>query len=382
MPHVLVVGAGVFGTWTAWFLQAAGARVTLVEAHEPGHSRSSSGDESRVIRCGYGSDEIYSQFAHRSLRLWREWVGALGDEPPLLYRCGVLWLSAGDDPYVLATRRTLEKRGYGLQVLDRAVLRARYPHIRADDVSMALFEPEGGVLMARRAVAAMARCLVKEEVDIVRRRVAAVAEGSGPLRAVQFSDGAEVRADVFVFAGGAWLPKLFPALLGDCIRPTRQVVMYFGAPAGDDRFGPGHTPAWVDFHGGVYGLPDLEGRGFKVGLDRHGPAFDPDTGDRALDSASLATARMWLARRFPALADAPLVESRVCQYENTATGNFLIDRHPDRPNVWIVGGGSGHGFKHGPAVGEHVAQLVMAGGETEPRFALQAIAPESRRAVY
>jgi glycine/D-amino acid oxidase-like deaminating enzyme len=178
------------------------------------------------------------------------------------------------------------------------------------------------------------------------------------------------------------LPKVFPELLAARIRPTRQVVIYFGVPPGDGRFGPEHTPAWVDFPAGVYGLPDLEGRGLKVGLDRHGPPFDPDADDRVLDRASLDTARDWLARRMPALAHAPVIESRVCQYENTATGDFLIDRHPDFDNVWIAGGGSGHGFKHGPAVGEHVAGLVRGTVEPELRFTLATKGTEPRREVY
>lgn len=383
MPRIVVVGAGVFGTWTAWHLQQAGAHVTLVEAYEPGHSRSSSGDESRIIRCGYGPDEIYSRLAHRSLRLWREWAVPLAEgQPPLFHRCGVLWLSVGDDPYMQATHRTLESGGYGVQLLDAATLRARHPDLHVDDGAAALLEPDCGVLMARRAVATLARDLQQREVAVIQRRVAAVAEPPGPLRAVRFTDGAEVRADVFVFACGAWLPTLFPALLAARIRPTRQVVMYFGTLAGEDRFGPRHMPAWVDFQSGVYGAPDLEGRGLKVGIDHHGPEFDPDTGDRMLDARSLEIARGWLARRLPVMADAPLVESRVCQYENTSTGDFLIDRHPDHDNVWIVGGGSGHGFKHGPAVGEHVAGLIAGTAEPEPRFALATKGADSQRAIY
>lgn len=383
MPHIVVIGAGVFGTWTAWHLRAAGARVTMVEAYAPGHSRSSSGDESRIIRCGYGADEVYSRFALRSLRLWREFSGSLGHEqPPIFHRCGVLWLAAGNDPYIDATRKTLEHGGYALQVMDPAALGARFPHLNADGISLALFEPDCGMLMARRAVATLAARLAKDEVEVIQGHVASVPEGTGPLRTIRFANGNELRADIFVFACGAWLPKVFPELLGGRIRPTRQVVMYFGSPAGDDRFGPRHTPAWVDFPAEVFGGPDLEGRGLRVGIDRHGPEFDPDTSDRTLDAESVATARAWLARRFPAMAGAPLVESRICQYENTSNGDFLIDRHPERENVWIVGGGSGHGFKHGPAVGEYVAQRIMADGEAEPRFALNTKAADPHRSVY
>lgn len=383
MPHIVVIGAGVFGTWTARHLRAAGAQVTLVEAYAPGHSRSSSGDESRIIRCGYGPDELYSQFALRSLRLWREFAGTLGAEhPPIFHRCGVLWLAAAGDAYSEATRKTLEQGGYPLQVLDQAALSARYPHLNAEGISLALLEPDCGVLMARRAVATLASRLAKDDVSVIQGQVASVPEGTGPLRTVRFSDGNELRGDMFVFACGAWLPKIFPELLGGRIRPTRQVVLYFGTPPADDRFGPRQTPAWVDFPAEIYGGPDLEGRGLRVGIDQHGPEFDPDSGDRTVDEASIAKARDWLAHRFPAMAGAPVVESRVCQYENTSNGDFLIDRHPERENVWIVGGGSGHGFKHGPAVGEYVARLITAGGEPEPRFSLASKASHPQRSVY
>src|SRR5688500_4673609 len=307
--HVAVVGAGVFGTWTAFHLHAAGARVTLVDAYGSGNSRSSSGDESRILRCGYGPDEIYSQMARRSLALWRAIADRAG--APIWHACGVLWLAGDDDPYTIATRQTLEAGGYPLQVLDAPALQARYPHLAAADVRTALFEPECGILMARRAVQLMARELSHGGVRVMRGRVAPAAAGLAsalgsaarqPLGAIELIDGRRVVAERFVFACGAWLPLLFPALLGGRIRPTRQVVVYFGTPSGDDRFGPAQTPAWIDFPAGLYGVPDLEARGVKVGIDEHGPPIDPDTDDRTPDAASIVKARTWLARRFPAMA--------------------------------------------------------------------------------
>ena len=195
-------------------------------------------------------------------------------------------------------------------------------------------------------------------------------------------DGTALSGDAFVFACGAWLPTVFPELLGQRIVPTRQVVMYFGTAAGDDRFTAPHTPAWVDFASGIYGVPDLEGRGVKVGIDTHGARFDPDTGDRSIDGESIDTARAWLRRRFPSMARAPLIESRVCQDQNTSTGDFLIDRHPEHENVWLVGGGSGHGFKHGPAVGEYVTRLITTNAAPEASFTLESKGTVAQRAVY
>jgi glycine/D-amino acid oxidase-like deaminating enzyme len=194
--------------------------------------------------------------------------------------------------------------------------------------------------------------------------------------------GGAVRAGTFVFACGPWLPKLFPALLGDRIFSTRQEVYFFGVPAGDTRFAPPAMPTWISLGDEFYGMPDLEARGFKAALDRHGPAFDPDTGSRVTTAEGLAAARDFLAQRFPALKDAPVAETRVCQYENTSNGDFLIDRHPEFENVWLVGGGSGHGFKHGPAVGEYVAARITEGGALEPRFTLATKQRIQQRAVF
>ncbi len=381
LMNIVVVGAGVFGAWAAHHLQNGGARVTLVDAYGPANSRASSGDESRIIRCGYGPDEIYSRWARASLAQWHELLAhRLPREPALFHRCGVLWL-AGADRYTDDTFQTLGRCGYPVERLGPAELRERFSHIRADDLALGLLEPECGVLMARRAVQSLVADLESRGVGLVRGHVISPS-GVGRLRSVRTAAGDEIAADAYVFACGPWLPTFFPELLGERIHPTRQVVMYFGTPAGDERFGPAHTPAWVDFPAGIYGVPDLEHRGLKVGIDRHGPPFDPDSGDRIADPASIETARAWLARRMPAMANAPVNETRVCQYENTDTGNFLIDRHPGFDNVWIAGGGSGHGFKHGPAVGQHVAALVLGTVDPEPRFALATKGTAPQRSVY
>jgi glycine/D-amino acid oxidase-like deaminating enzyme len=379
--HVVVVGAGVFGLWTAHHVHAAGMRVTLVDAHGVANSRSSSGDESRILRCGYGADAIYTRMARESLEAWRSLDRRRpAGEPALLHPCGVLWLGGSDDPYMAATIRTLEMHACEARVLDRSGLHRHVPHLDAADVDRALLEPSCGAVMARRALGALASELAASGIAALTGR--AQPPGRGRVDSVRLNDGVVLEADVLVYACGAWLPALFPDVLGDRIRPTRQVVVYFGTPAGDSRFGPASTPAWVDFPAGVYGIPDLDGRGLKVGIDTHGPPFDPETGDRTVDRRSVETARRWLRRRLPDMAAAPVLESRVCQYENTSTGDFLIDRHPEHDNVLIVGGGSGHGFKHGPAVGAYVARLLTGGGPLEPRFALASKGTLAARQVF
>jgi len=378
---VVVIGAGAFGSWTAHHLSNAGARVALVDAYGPGNSRSSSGDESRILRCGYGAAAAYSRFARRSRELWRELEARHDAGLPLWHQCGVLWTSSTEDPYLAQTLATLTNGPYAAQVLDRASLNSRYPPFETGDVVRALLEPDAGVLMARRSIQALAAEVSKQGVDLVRAEAVAPST-AGRMTALRLADGSELPADRFVFACGAWLPTVFPELLGQKITPTRQVVMYFGTPPGDERFTGSRLPAWIDFGTGMYALPDLEGRGVKLGIDTHGARFDPNTGERTLDGESLRAARGWLRVRIPGLADAPLIESRVCQYENTSTGDFLIDRHPDHKNVWIVGGGSGHGFKYGPAVGEYVAHMIATNTDPDVRFSLATKGTVASRVIY
>lgn len=407
--EVAVIGAGVFGAWTAYQLSRAGAEVVLLDAYGPGNSRASSGGESRMIRMGYGPDEIYTRMAQRSLTLWQELfdqIGSAGIPPRLFQRTGILWLARENDPYCEATLATLQKCQVRHERLERAELVRRYPQLELGSVTWGILEPDSGVLMARQAVKAVvaqaraggvtyveAATLPPDSKKGERKKARGKEEkyegeeGFGEaakLNSLSTVSGRRVFADKFVFACGPWLPKIFPALLDKLIHVTRQEVFFFGVPESEasSRFGPEHLPAWIDFGDLVYGIPNLESRGFKLAIDAHGPKFDPDIGERIVSMEGLAAARAYLAARMPALANAPVTETRVCQYENTSNGDFLIDAHPAFANVWLVGGGSGHGFKHGPAVGEHVAALIAGDAMVEPRFALAAKENVQQRKVY
>jgi monomeric sarcosine oxidase len=377
---VAVVGAGVFGAWSAYQLQQSGKRVVLIDAYGPGNSRSSSGDESRIIRMGYGADEIYTRSALRSLQRWKDLSSECGEQ--LFHQTGVLWLAHEDDPYPVKTSETLAREGIGFEKLTTNELGDRYPQIGLENIAWGMLEPGSGILSARKSVQALVGVANKKGVEFLQESIAAPDE-KGNLDHLTTENGRRISAAAYVFACGPWLPKLFPDLLGDKIHPSRQEVYYFGAPAGDVRFTSPALPTWIDFKDEAYGLPDIEGRGVKVAVDRHGKPFDPDTGDRLVTSEGLAEARSCLAGRLPFLKDAPVIETRVCQYENTSNGDFLIDRHPEFENVWLVGGGSGHGFKHGPAVGEYVAARINGNSEgIEPRFTLATKRSGHQRKVY
>ena len=378
-----VVGAGVFGAWIAYCLQAAGHKVILLDEYGPAGSRASSGGETRIIRCAYGSDEVYTRMANRSLSLWSNLCEQTGLN--LLRRIGVLWLAMPDNEYAQGSREMLRKVGVRFEDLSAAELARRYPQIESKSGAVAINEPESGALMARQAVHAVVEQFVKFG-GVYRHAEVKTPHGKGRLRSLLTNHRESIAADAFVFACGPWLGKMFPDVLGKRIFPTRQEVIFFGIPAGDDSFEPPQMPVWIDFgdNRGMYGFPDIESRGFKIAFDHHGPAFDPDSEDRLVAPEKIKAAREYVAERFPALANAPVVDSRVCQYENTSNGDFVIDRHPEFENVWFAGGGSGHGFKHGPAVGEYTAARVtgLADPAVEPRFSLASKGTEQHRSVY
>jgi len=423
---VAVIGAGVFGAWTAWHLAKRGKRVALVEAYGLGHSRASSGGETRIIRMGYGADELYTRLAKRSLEQWKDFFAAT--RQPLFLETGVLWMGgktgragerrdpltsrektppskeggyraggykegscsegghkeggySGADARLRETAATLKRCGVAFEELGRAELEKRYPQIALDEIEYGILEPTSGVLMARRAVAAVVEDAVHCGSEYFCARAMNPRE-AGRVEHATMASGERIAAGEFVFACGAWLGKAFPDVLGARIFPSRQEVFFFGIPSGETRFATPALPTWLFQEDLVYGMPDIESRGLKIAFDEHGEKVDPDTQSRLVSPEMTERVRAYVAQRFPALKDAPIVETRVCQYENTSSGDFLIDRHPEMENVWFAGGGSGHGFKHGPAVGEYLAAQLLDGGGAEPRFSLESKATTQNRAVY
>ncbi|HXW92077.1 MAG TPA: FAD-dependent oxidoreductase [Terriglobales bacterium] len=368
--QVAVIGAGAFGGWTALQLRRRGARVTLLDAWGPGNSRSSSGGESRILRAAYGPDQPYTRMAARATQLWREHEQRWRIR--LLYPAGVLWMvSEGDDQFERASLPFLEEAGIRYEELSPREMSRRWPQVNFEGVRWGMHEPEGGFLRARLACQAVVEGFLAEGGEF--RQVAVLPNHleSGCRDGVLLSDGSRLIADRYIFACGPWLGKLFPETIGNLIRPTKQQVFFFGTPLGDDRFSEGKLPVWAD-HGQrfLYGMPAGDGRGFKIADDTQGPPFDPTEGERSVSAEALELAREFLGFRFPAMRHAPLVETRVCQYENTPDHHFIIDRHPNQESAWIVGGGSGHGFKHGPALGELVAELIREEREPDPSFRL------------
>ena len=354
--EVVVVGAGTFGASLAWRLARAGERVTLVDQFEPGDRRATSGGETRLIRCSHGADADYTAMARRARTLWRELEADSGEE--LMVECGMAWFAHSEDGWEAASERTMRAQGIPCERLDVAEAARRYPSFRGDDLAFVLHEPEAGVLRAQQAVRALASRAAAHGATIVRGKAQPPSRGSDPLEV----DGRRLEGDVVVWACGAWLAGLFGGLVE--LTVTRQELLFVdGGPAWRD------VPGWVDYDRAMYGTGDIDGLGVKAAFDAEGPPIDPDAeldGEPTTEPA----VRAYLRDRFPALEHAPLAEVRACRYEQSADSHFIAARHPAQPGVWLVGGGSGHGFKHGPAMAERLIAAI-AGGEPLPeRFGL------------
>ena len=355
---VVIVGAGTFGASLAWGLARAGERVTLVDQFEPGDRRATSGGETRLIRCSHGADPDYTAMARRARTLWRELEAESGEE--LILEPGVAWFAHSEDGWDAASERTLAAQGIPVERLEPREAAKLYPSFRGDDLAFVLLEAEAGALRAQRAVRALARQAQAHGARLLRGR--ARPDGAGAV----LEDGTRLEGDAVVWACGGWLAGLFAGLVA--LKVTRQELLFVdGGPAWRD------VPAWVDYDRAMYGTGDLDELGVKAALDTDGPPLDPDA--ELIDTPTTEPqVRAYLHDRFPALEHAPLNEARACRYELSPDSHFLAGRHPDHPGVWLLGGGSGHGFKHGPAMAELMA-AALGGAPLPDRFALGARAP-------
>ena len=367
--HIAVIGAGAFGGWTAHHLLKKGYNVTLLDVFGPGNSRASSGGDSRVIRGIYGEDKIYVDLVARSFKLWKRYQKQW--QQSLYFPKGALWFFQVDDTYAQKSLPIVNQAGLKSEQLSKKEVEKKFPQIDLNGLKSFYFEHEAGYLPARHCCQVVLENFVKRGGEYKQLAVEPGKILNNKLSELILSDGSKLNADSYVFACGPWLSKIFPNALKDIITPTRQEVFFFGTPYGDSSLFESNMPVWVDFGKKIwYGIPGADWRGFKVADDTRGAEFDPTSGDRTASETGLESARNYLAKRFPSMKDAPLLESRVCQYENSPDGNYIIDKHPEAENTWVIGGGSGHGFKLGPALGEFVADRVIGNKRIDPFFAL------------
>jgi sarcosine oxidase len=361
---VVVIGAGAFGGWTAYELLRRGANVTLVDTYGPGNSRSTSGDETRGIRSSYGdraTGELWMLWARESIRRWKAWDEQWGREQKLnlFFTTGDLILRSSEAGFIASTREIWAKHNIPHEMLTVDEVRYRWPVINTEGIEVVLSEPDAGVARARRSCQAVASVFEMLGGKQVIARATGWETDGGRLTALNLSDGSTLSADQFVFACGPWLGKVFPDLLASRMRTPLGSVFYYGTPPGDYSYNFPNLPSY-NFPG-VTGWAALgpDNRGFRVRAGGGGTESDPDLSDRYIEPERLVRARDFITQRFPGLANAPLLETRACHYEQSVSRNFIIDRHPQMSNVMIAGGGSAEGFKFGPVVGEYVAQRVL-----------------------
>jgi sarcosine oxidase len=384
--RIAVVGAGAFGSWIALLAARAGFDTTLIDRYGPANELSSSAGPSRIIRRAYGPDEIYTLLAQRSRELWITFL-AEENRSHCFRRTGVLWLANGGEASIHAARRIFQRHKLTHEFLEIGAIRRLCPAMDVPFGTVALFEPDCGALLAQESIREVVESAVRNGARSVSGRVESSGlEQSRAVRSLDFleiENGESIEADVFVFACGSWLPKLFPEALGTAIFPTRQEVFFFETPAEWAQSDAASLPIWVDQVDPriPYVFPDIDGAGVKVAFHRTGPRFDPDSGSREVGREQITEAAEYLRMRFPAIRAAVFRRAQVCHYENTSSGDFLIDRHPSMRNVWFAGGGSGHGFKHGPAVAEYLLEAIRRGYSPEPRFRLEGKGKELARRV-
>lgn len=361
---VAVVGAGAFGGWIALTLRERGLKVICLDEYGPANPRSSSAGETRSIRSGYGAQAIYSSWAATSLKMWNRRQAEFGRT--LVYPNDRVELARTWTPGMLAQRKIFDELKIPYEVLDRAQLRATYPQMNFDDVEFAFIEKSSAaVLKSREAMIVVSEVFQKKGGTALIARVTPGESAGGRMTSLRLGDGSTLSAGQVVFACGPWSAKMFPELMGPKVSIYRSEYYYWGVPAGDDRFSWPRQPAWHDHILGGYGFGSLE-RGLKYSPAALGRvAQDPDTAERLATDHLLKRGRDYIGHRFPDMRDAPILETRVCQIEATMDDHFVIDRHPGLDNVWLASGGGGHGFKHGPLVGEYVADRVM-GRATDP----------------
>lgn len=371
LPDVTVIGAGAFGAWTALCLRERGANVLLLDSYGAGNARQTSGDETRQIRAAYADREIYSRWADRAFTRWHQRQEEF--KRRLIFANGVLSPNEPVAQYE-AEQRVFTKLKIPFELLSVEECKKRWPQGGFDGDVRAFYEPRAGTVKARKSIIAAAEVLTARGGKVRIAKALPGAAAGGKLTGLKLADGSSLSTGMAIFACGPWLPSVFPDVLTNFIRRVRSEVFYVGSPPGDLSY---HWERFPNiWHGeGGYSLSDVD-YGYKVapGLGA-GLPIDPDRDERIVSPIMEDMARRFVAHRTPGLVGQPIVASRVCSLENSDNEHFIIDTHPAYANVWIAGGGSGHGFKMGPVTGEYIADRVLGiadPAEEKALFALSA----------
>jgi glycine/D-amino acid oxidase-like deaminating enzyme len=373
LPDIVVVGAGAFGSWTALSLIERGAKVTLLDAYGPGHPRATSSDEVRQIRFSYGDREVYSRSARNAMLLWRKRQEEFGRK--LLFPGGRLVMRRDWNKELEDTKAIFERLKLPYEVLKPDEMAKRYPQVGFEGVGVGFLDVAAGLLKAREAIMAITEAFERKGGAIRLARAMPGAAQGGRLVDVTLGESGRLGAGAFVFACGPWLGRVLPDVLGKVISTARIEVAYIGSPAGDSSYRQGILPNLSE-EGTFPGAPANEvsytqsdiDAGLKIVRGGERGPIDLDRDERVVSARQIARIHEYSRVRFPKLKE-PIVATRVCQADGSPDLHFVLDRHPAYDNVWIAGGGSGHGFKHGPVVGEYMAERLS--GTPAPQELLQ-----------
>ena len=360
MSKVIVIGAGINGVTAAIELKKRGHGVILVDPGPLPHHLAASTDISKAVRAAYGADQDYTELAERSIKLWRKWNEEFGIE--LYHETGVMFvrqreMKPGDFEY--ETFKMLQRRGHKVERMNSAQLWRRFPAWNPKLFQDGVLELEAGYAESGRAVATLIQRAESIGVELrSNSRFAHLDEHDHRIEGIILHNGERIAGDRVVMAVGAWTPYLLP-FTKKFFRASGQPVFHLKPPQ-PDLFAPERFPVFgADITTtGYYGFP-LNRDGI-VKIANHGPGreMSPESPDRAVTSGEEENLRRFLSRAFPALADAPIVYTRVCMYCETHDGNFWIAPDPEREGLVIAAGDCGHGFKFAPVLGEIIADAV------------------------
>ncbi|MBI4422331.1 MAG: N-methyl-L-tryptophan oxidase [Elusimicrobia bacterium] len=360
---VVIVGGGAMGLATAYYLTKQGKKAVLLEQHQVGNPWGASGDHGRIFRLSYGKDTFYTDLAVRALALWKDLQKEAREE--LYLPTGMLDLAAGPGRYEQQCYDSLKGMGLPVSKWTSAETHERYRIFNPRAFKFAVYHPDGGMLWAHRALTALSNLSQQRGAKVVEKaRVSAVLRNKKDgVYAVRDAGGKVYEAGAFLFAAGAWTSDLLAAY-GLPIKPTRQELLYLRPPNNQGRYRPAHCPVFAAISKGFYGFP-VHIHGFmKLGDHRKGKQAKPGTGAQEVSPSFEKATRLFLRKFIPDLAGFNETEGKVCYYDNSPDGDFIMDRLPDSPSAYVAAGFSGHGFKFAPLVGKILADLIV-GGKSE-----------------